>query len=215
MRIKVCGMRDAENLSQVLALQPDYVGFIFYERSPRFVGEDLDAEWVRQLPRPAKKVGVFVNASIDHILRTVRKYGLDFVQLHGEELPDFCRNLKLKGVSVIKAFRLDETFSFSQLNNYKPHCDFFLFDTKGPSYGGNGTVFDWNLLKRYDNDKPFFISGGIGLDNVSQLSELAGLKIHAIDVNSRFETAPGVKNIEALRELVQQLRPVETEVEAG
>jgi phosphoribosylanthranilate isomerase len=207
-------MRDAANLAQLLELQPDYVGFIFYERSPRFVGEDFDPELVRQIPRPMKRVGVFVNASIDHVVRTVKKYNLDFAQLHGEELPDFCRNLKLKGVNVIKAFRLDETFSFSQLNNYKPHCDFFLFDTKGPSYGGNGTVFDWRLLKRYDNEKPFFLSGGISLENVDQLDELRSLKIHAIDVNSKFETAPGLKNLADLRTLVQHLRPVETEVEA-
>lgn len=212
MRIKVCGMRDSANLTQLLALQPAYVGFIFYERSPRFVGEDLDPELVRQIPRPVKKVGVFVNASIDYVLRTVKKYSLDLVQLHGEELPDYCRNLKLKGISVIKAFRLDETFSFSQLNNYKPYCDFFLFDTKGPAYGGNGTVFDWGLLNRYDNEKPFFLSGGISLENVDQLDELSHLKIHAIDVNSKFETAPGYKNIDVLRELMQYLRPTEVEV---
>jgi phosphoribosylanthranilate isomerase len=205
-------MRDPENLNQVLELQPDYVGFIFYEASPRFVGESLDAEVIRGIPRWTKKVGVFVNASIDQIVKTVKRYGLDYAQLHGDETPDFCRNLQFKGVNIIKAFSVDANFNFTKLNNFKPHCDFFLFDTKGNQRGGTGETFDWTLLRRYDNEKPFFLAGGINLQNVDQLEELSGLRLHAIDVNSRFETAPGLKNPEKLRQLIEKVRPVEEEV---
>ncbi len=212
MRIKVCGMREPENLRQLLELQPDYVGFIFHEASPRFVGETLDPEVLKEIPRSVKKVGVFVNASIDQIGKTVRRYGLDYAQLHGEESPDFCRNLQFKGVNIIKAFPIDDAFNFTKLNNFKPHCDFFLFDAKGVQRGGNGEVFDWTLLNRYDNEKPFFLAGGISLDNVEELTALAGLRLHAIDINSKFETAPGLKDIEKIRLLVEKVKPVEEEV---
>lgn len=212
MRIKVCGLRNPENLLALMALQPDYVGFIFYETSPRFVGETLDPEVVKNLPRTVKKVGVFVNASIDQIVRTVKRYGLDYAQLHGDETPDFCRNLQFKGVNIIKAFSIDGEFNFTKLNNFKPHCDFFLFDAKGASRGGNGQAFDWSLLRRYDNEKPFFLAGGIDLDNAERATELTGLKLHALDVNSQFETAPGVKDLDKIRQLMEKVNPVEEEV---
>ena len=140
MRIKVCGMRDAENLRQLLELHadgrpPDYVGFIFHETSPRFVGETLDPEVVRNMPRWVKKVGVFVNASIDQIVKTVKRYGLDYAQLHGDESPDFCRNLQFKGVNIIKAFSVDDDFNFTKLNNFKPHCDFLSVRRERPESG--------------------------------------------------------------------------------
>lgn len=212
MRIKVCGMRNSENLLQLVELQPDYVGFIFHEASPRFVGEILSPDVTRSLPRGVKKVGVFVNASIDQIVKTVKRYGLDYAQLHGDETPDFCRNLQFKGVNIIKAFAIDAEFNFTKLNNFKPHCDFFLFDAKGSSRGGNGQSFDWSLLRRYDNEKPFFLAGGIDLDNAEQAADLTGLKLHALDVNSRFETAPGVKDLEKVRRLMEKVNPVEEEV---
>ncbi len=214
MRIKVCGMKEEENLQDLLELQPDYVGFIFYENSPRFMGETLDAEVIKNVPKDTKKVGVFVNASINQIVQVVKTYGLDFVQLHGDEMPDFCRSLQFKGINIIKAFRVDETFNFTQLNNYKPVCDYFLFDTKAAAYGGTGTAFDWSLLERYDNEKPFFLSGGIRLEDaetILDLKEKTGLRIHAVDINSKFETQPGLKNIEAVREFIQRLKVEEIE----
>lgn len=214
MRIKVCGMKEEENLQDLLELQPDYVGFIFYENSPRFMGETLGAEVIRQVPKNIRKVGVFVNASINQIIQTVKTYGLDFVQLHGDEMPDFCRSLQFKGINIIKAFRVDETFNFTQLNNYKPVCDYFLFDTKAAAYGGTGTAFDWSLLERYDNEKPFFLSGGIGLEDaetILDLKEKTGLRIHAVDINSKFEVQPGLKNIEAVREFIHRLKVEEIE----
>lgn len=209
MRIKVCGMREADNIRAVLALQPDYMGFIFFDKSPRYVGNDLDAELLRSFPKTTKKVGVFVNANIDYIVRMVKQYSLDFVQLHGDELPDYCRSLKFKGVNIIKAFAIDDAFNFAKLNNYKPHCDYFLFDTKGTQPGGNGVAFDWRILRRYDNEKAFFLAGGIDLSNVEQVEVLEGLRLHAVDVNSRFEQAPGLKDTAMLQEFVLRLNPAE------
>ncbi len=211
MKIKVCGLRDAENLRQIADLNPDFVGFIFYDQSPRFVGEDLDEEAVKALPRSILKVGVFVNASPDYILRSVKKYNFQYVQLHGNETPDYCRSLRNRGINIIKAFRVDSSFNFSMLNNFKAQCDFFLFDAKGDQPGGNGVTFDWTILERYDNEKPFFISGGIGLDNLDQLSQLKGMKLYGVDVNSQVETAPGLKDVLKIKELIDRVRPVEEE----
>jgi phosphoribosylanthranilate isomerase len=207
MRIKVCGMRETENIRQVLALQPDYMGFIFYEKSSRFVGDELDEDLLKSFPFTTRKVGVFVNAPAAYILDMYKKYELDYVQLHGEELPDFCKNLKHKGVNIIKAFSVDKDFYFGKLQNYKPYCDFFLFDTKGEQKGGNGTTFDWNILNKYDNEKPFFLAGGIDSENAHQAIEIKGLKIYSLDVNSKFEIKPGLKNIEKLEELMSIIKP--------
>ena len=213
MKIKICGLRDADNLREIAALNPDFIGFIFYDQSPRFVGDALDEDVVKELPRAIQKVGVFVNASPEFILRMVKKYDFQYVQLHGHETPDYCRSLRNRGISLIKAFRVDESFNFSMLNNYKPHSDFFLFDAKGEQPGGNGISFDWSMLSRYDNEKPFFISGGIGLHNLDQLKQLAGMKLYGVDVNSQVETSPGVKDIAKVKELIDRLRPVEEQEE--
>ncbi|WP_138995292.1 phosphoribosylanthranilate isomerase [Larkinella sp. C7] len=211
MKVKVCGMRDSDNIRDLLALAPDFMGFIFYDKSLRFVGEELDAELLKSFPRSTKKVGVFVNASPDYILRSVKKYDLQYVQLHGTETPDFCRNLRNRGVSIIKAFSVDETFNFSMLNNYKPSCDFFLFDAKGDQFGGNGISFDWSLMNRYDNDKPFFISGGIDAESLDALDKLKHLKLYGVDINSKVEMSPGLKDIELVKAIITGLKPIEEE----
>ena len=212
MRLKICGMREAENIRQLLTLQPDYMGFIFYEKSSRFVGEGLDEELLKSFPFTTRKVGVFVNSTASYILEMYKKYKLDYVQLHGEELPDFCKNLKHKGVNVIKAFSIDTDFNFGKLQNYKPYCDFFLFDTKGEQRGGNGKSFDWNILDKYDNEKPFFLAGGIDLENVHNALKITDLKIHSLDVNSKFEINPALKNIDMLEELMSIIKPEMVEV---
>ncbi|PWK29005.1 phosphoribosylanthranilate isomerase [Arcicella aurantiaca] len=212
MRLKVCGMRDAENIRQLLALQPDFMGFIFYEKSSRFVGEELDEELLKSFPHTTRKVGVFVNATASYILENYKKYNLDYVQLHGEELPDFCRSLKLKGVNIIKAFSVDESFYFGKLQNYKPYCDYFLFDTKGVEKGGNGITFDWSILKKYDNEKPFFLAGGIDLENAHKALEIQNLKVYALDVNSKFEISPALKDINKLEELIRIIKPEMVEI---
>jgi phosphoribosylanthranilate isomerase len=212
IKIKVCGMRESDNLAALVELQPDFIGFIFYDKSPRFMGDSLDEVQLKAIPRSTKKVGVFVNANPDYILKTVRKYDLQLVQLHGSESPDFCKSLKNKGINIIKAFAIDEAFNFSSLNNFKPHCDFFLFDAKGQNPGGNGVAFDWKVLSNYDNEKPFFLSGGLSLENIEQAAALEGLKIYGFDINSKFELEPGLKDIDKIEQLLEIVRPVEEEI---
>lgn len=208
MKLKVCGMRDVENITALIELKPDFIGFIFYDKSPRFVENSLNMEYLGKIPSSIKKVGVFVNATVDYILQTSRKYGLNYAQLHGNETPDFCKNLRQKGVSIIKAFSVDDNFVFSQLNNYKPHVDFFLFDAKGNNHGGNGVTFDWQILKRYDNQKPYLLAGGLDLDNINLVHEISP-KPYAIDVNSKFELEPGLKDINKISDLIAKLKPKE------
>ena len=204
MRLKVCGMRDAENIRQLLALKPDYMGFIFFEKSPRYVGNDLDENLLKSFPNFTQKVGVFVNAPIEYLEEQVRKYKLDLVQLHGDESVDYAAELYALGIRVMKVFLVGASFN-PELSRYKPFVEFFLFDTKGQTRGGTGKTFDWKLLKNYDLDISFFLSGGIGLENLENLSSLEGLPVHAIDINSRFERAPGLKDIEMIRQLKNEL----------
>lgn len=205
-------MRQQGNIEELVALKPNFIGFIFYEKSPRFVGEELNEEYVKTIPKNIKKVGVFVNANPGYILDMVKKYDLQYAQLHGNEMPDICRSLRQKGVNIIKAFSIDENFNFAMLNNYKSFCDLFLFDTKGDKPGGNGVPFDWKLLKKYDNEKPFFLSGGIDLDNIETIIELSKtLPVYGIDVNSLFETEPGIKDIAKLEKLFNLVRIKEQE----
>lgn len=205
-------MRETKNVRQLLALQPDYMGFIFYEKSSRFVGAELDEELLKSFPFTTRKVGVFVNATTAYILEIYKKFELDYVQLHGEELPDFCKNLKHKGVNIIKAFSIDKDFNFGKLQNYKPYCDFFLFDTKGEKIGGNGTTFDWSILEKYDNEKPFFLAGGIDLKDAHNALEIKDLKIHSLDVNSKFEISPALKDIDKIEELMSIIKPEMVEI---
>lgn len=208
MKVKVCGMRERADIERLVPLRPSFIGFIFYEKSPRYAGNVLDEEVVKAIPKGVNKVGVFVNASPDYILSVVRQYDLQYVQLHGSELPDFCRSIRQKGVNIIKAFLVDEHFNFAMLNNYKQYCDFFLFDTPGKNPGGNGVSFDWNILKKYDNEKPFFLSGGIGMENIDDVMNLTkSLRVYGVDINSKFETEPGVKDIGLVSSFIQKIRP--------
>ena len=156
MKIKVCGMRDPNNLQDLLKLPIDYVGLIFYEKSKRFVDEDFPELNFRG----KEKVGVFVNESIEYILEKSQQYDLATIQLHGEESPEFCEFLKRKNFLVIKAFPVNSDFDFSRTKRYEPFCDYFLFDTKGKLPGGNGFAFDWKILEKYQSKIPFFLSGG-------------------------------------------------------
>ncbi|MPR34173.1 phosphoribosylanthranilate isomerase [Salmonirosea aquatica] len=212
MKLKVCGMRERINIQSLIPLKPDFIGFIFYDKSPRYVGEGLNEEIIRQVPSSIKKVGVFVNASPDYIMSMARQYDLQYVQLHGNEMPDFCRILRQKGLNIIKAFSVDNDFNFAMLNNYKPFCDLFLFDTKGTLPGGNGVPFDWNILRKYDQEKPFLLSGGISVDNIDKVIELSrSIRIYGIDINSCFEIEPGVKDIEQIRKVLDKIRIKEEE----
>lgn len=197
-------MRDATNIQDLLALQPDFIGFIFYDKSARFVGEMLDETLLKSFPKTTKKVGVFVNATMEHIVRIVKKYDLDLVQLHGEETPDYCRSLRSKGINIIKAFALDNDFLLSRFNNYKPHVDYFLFDAKGQERGGNGIIFDWDILNKYDNTVPFFLAGGIEMQHLSEIEKLSP-QPYCIDINSKFEIHPALKEVEKINNFRNRL----------
>ena len=196
-----------DNLSEVAALAPDYLGFIFYEKSPRYMAETLSPQAVQALPTNIQRVGVFVNASTSYMLRMTERYGLNVLQLHGQEPPEQCQTLKEHGYMIIKVISVGQVpFNRAQLIPYQPHVDFFLFDTQGKQPGGNGQTFNWKLLQEYSLETPFFLSGGIGPEEVSALRELSLPQLYALDVNSRFETKPGRKNTDRLATFMAQLR---------
>ncbi|MCF6351787.1 MAG: phosphoribosylanthranilate isomerase [Cyclobacteriaceae bacterium] len=203
LEVKVCGNTEANNLQQVCNLNPDYVGFIFYAKSKRFVENPAFVAKVEGCK--AKRVGVFVNASVRFIQDKVQTYKLDIVQLHGDETPSFCQNVsKIK--PVFKAFQVNNNFNFDNLNNYKSVCSIFLFDTSYAAYGGSGKKFDWRLLNDYKLTKKFFLSGGIGPEDAEKIKKLNHPMLMGIDVNSRFETAPGIKNIEKISTFITKIR---------
>jgi len=205
MKVKVCGMRELENLKQIAVLQPDYIGFIFYEGSKRYCEGSITPELLAELPASIKKVGVFVNESSEVILDTARKYKLDVVQLHGRETPRQCKVLQEARLEVIKAFSVDDRFVFENTLLYERSCDYFLFDTKGDAHGGNGIPFDWELMKNYLSPKPYFLSGGMNLENIKHLDKVRP-KPFAIDVNSGFELGPGLKDVEKVKELIYEFK---------
>jgi phosphoribosylanthranilate isomerase len=194
-------MKEPSNVELVAKLQPDFLGFIFWERSPRFC-----VEVPQNLPKNVDKVGVFVNASFDFILEKIKTFDLQAVQLHGQETPEFCAQLNPL-TTVIKVFSIKDRFDFSELSPYETVCDYYLFDTKGKLPGGNGEEFDWKVLRSYPSQKPFFLSGGIGIDSVEKIHEICQttLPVYALDVNSKFEIAPGIKNKETLKKFKQSI----------
>ena len=198
--LKVCGNRD--NIVEVASLNPDYMGFIFYEPSPRHVGVDFK---MPVLPKSIKKVGVFVNEEVEVIKKLVAKFKLDFVQLHGSESVEDCQTLKRFGVGVIKVFSIHTTFDFDTTAPYEGVVDYFLFDTKGKFYGGNAIPFDWNLLINYHQRVPFFLGGGLTPENIIGLKNIFKMNLHAIDVNSGVEDSAGNKNIARIEAVIKIL----------
>ena len=196
-------MREEANIKALVELKPDYMGFIFYAPSPRFVGTDWNPAIASSLPKEIKKVGVFVNAPLEDLKYAVEKYSLDVVQLHGKETPDYCLKVKSEKLQVIKAFSVDEDFDFSVTDAYQDVCDYVLFDTKTPVHGGSGVKFNWKLLEKYTNHLPIFLSGGISINDIVEIKSLIGVNIHALDINSRFELKPALKDINLIREFQQ------------
>lgn len=203
MKLKVCGIKS--NISEVAKLQPEYLGFIFYENSPRNF-EDL----IPEIPKSIKKTGVFVDNKVEIIVAKIEKHKLDAIQLHGHESPEICRLLKSTKAEVIKVFSIKDEFDFSVLKDYEDVCDYYLFDTKGKLPGGNGYTFNWDVLKDYPSTKPYFLSGGIGLNQVEKIKAFKESPVskycYAIDVNSKFEIEPGLKNIEELEKFKHELQ---------
>lgn len=204
IRIKICGLRNKHNIQDVLGVEPDYLGFIFYRQSPRYVGEDFVLS--DTLNPGINRVGVFVNETTETIMEMVMKHRLNFVQLHGEETPQQCKTIKKKAIRVIKAFAVDDDFDFKITIPYEAHVDYFLFDTKGIARGGNGVTFNWDLLKNYNGSQPFFLSGGINPENVGDIRQLDHERLFGIDINSGVESAPGMKDVEKLNELIKRIK---------
>jgi phosphoribosylanthranilate isomerase len=205
MKLKICGMKEHDNIREVAKKLPDYMGFIFYPGSPRYVGIGFT---MPDIPASIKRVGVFVNESLNAIKKSVDQYKLDFIQLHGGESVADCHKLK-RIAGIIKAFSVDDKFDFKRTIPYAEEVDFFLFDAKGKYYGGNGKTFDWDTLQAYDQTKPFFLSGGLTPDNIDQLSSLKQMNIHALDVNSGVEIKPGLKDIQKIKTLNKKLKQYE------
>ncbi|MEO7975855.1 phosphoribosylanthranilate isomerase [Flavobacterium sp.] len=187
-------MKHPDNILEIGALLPDYMGFIFWEKSARYFKGQIP-----ELIKTIKKTGVFVNESVENIISKINNHDLQAVQLHGKESVDFCQDLKSKidtKIEIIKVFSADENFDFESIKPFESVCDYFLFDTKGKLPGGNGTTFDWTILKKYNSDKPFFLSGGIGITELKAIEEISksNLPIYGVDVNSKFEIKPGLKN---------------------
>lgn len=200
--IKVCGMKQPDNIARVAALGPDLMGFIFYEKSPRYAGH-LDPAVVRGLPAGIKKVGVFVNASSETILAKAAAYGLDYVQLHGDESPEFAGRLQSEGLKVIKVFRIAQSPP-PDMADFAESAELFLFDTDTKAYGGSGKQFDWELLRQNEIPRPYLLSGGIGSEDAGKVAQIDLPGMIGIDVNSRFETEPGQKNIELLQKIISE-----------
>ncbi len=203
MKFKVCGLFNEENINKVAELNPDYVGHIFWEKSVRYlniISPNLNKE--------IKKTGVFFNSKIDNVFNRIHEHNLTCVQLHGEESPQYCKNIMDSGTKVIKSFRIDDDFDFSILKNYENNCDLFLFDSKSELPGGTGKSFNWENLKKYKLKKEFFISGGIGLHSIESLIELfkMDLPIYGVDVNSKFEDEKYLKKIDELKTFIETIK---------
>jgi phosphoribosylanthranilate isomerase len=203
MKIKICGLKFESNILGLSKLEPDYMGFIFWEKSKRLVkGSTPNLSQTK-----IKKTGVFVNADFEKIKDKVRVHKLEAIQLHGLESPEFCEKIQNFGVEIIKAFSIDENFNFNILEKYELCTDYFLFDTKGKSPGGNGISFDWEILRNYKYEKKFFLSGGIGIESINAIKKMKNLSLplFCVDINSRFELNPGEKNIELIKSFKNSL----------
>lgn len=205
MKIKVCGIKFEDNARAIEALSPDLMGFIFYPKSTRYVGDVAPLKLFQNTNKSIKKVGVFVNEEPSFILEIVSKYGLDYVQLHGDESAEKCIELRKK-IPVIKAFGVNQNFGFSTLNTYRNAADIFLFDTKTDGYGGSGKKFSWDLLNQYTLDIPFLLSGGIDESDAEEIKALKLPQLLGVDLNSRFEISPGLKDIPKLNSFIEKIR---------
>ncbi len=220
LKIKVCGMKQPDNIRDVAVIQPDYLGFIFYPKSLR----NFDGA-IPTIAESIKKTGVFVDAEIDFIIEKVEKYDFKAVQLHGSETANYCKELKVRlsllsakaikttdFVEVFKVFGIKDSFNFDVLKNYESYVDYFLFDTKGKEKGGNGYTFDWQVLKAYKSNTPIILSGGIGPNELQKIEQIlkTDLPIYALDLNSKFEIEPGLKDTLLLKEFLEKINTVQS-----
>ena len=218
MLIKVCGMRSPENITALLELPIDLMGLIFYKKSPRHVPDSAAADILAATEGKVKRVGVFVNEAVETVVQKAAKFKLQFIQLHGQEDADYCYDVLAHSAKtfgcddelrIIKAFSVDEQFDFSSTKNYTAYCEYFIFDTKGKKAGGNGFTFDWSLLKQYQERIPFFLSGGIDAESAAAIKALNLPKLIGVDLNSKFEISPALKDVGLLEGFVGALKKLE------
>ena len=200
VKLKVCGMRDPDNIKALINAGPDFMGMIFYEKSPRYVSGHIDLS-LSQID----SVGVFVNPTREEVLDKVKEYGLKYIQLHGSESPEFVSSIKHADLMVIKVFRVIDQLPISEMKTFDGIADYFLFDTKTALFGGSGQQFNWEILEAYPFETPYFLSGGIDLEDVPKILKMDLPKLYAIDVNSRFEVKPGLKDIQKIEKLKTML----------
>lgn len=206
LKVKVCGMRDAENISAVALTRPDYMGFIFYPKSSRYVELNPTLDLGTLELESIKKIGVFVDEPQDKVISTCRENNLDMAQLHGYESPVDCLHIHQAGIPVIKAFSVDQALNFSDLEAFVGCCDFFLFDTKAHLPGGTGLKFNWQLLDNYQLEVPFFLSGGIRPDDLNSILQFQHPKLYGVDINSGFELLPALKDVVKLQQFIAGIR---------
>ena len=202
LKLKVCGMRNRENIIALSKVKPEFIGFIFHEKSSRNISDNL----IQNTTDSIIRVGVFVDENIDFILDKIKLHNLNCVQLHGKESTEFCAEIKKLGIDVIKAFNISEQFNFSTLKNYEETCNFFLFDAAGKNAGGNGIVFNWDLISNYTGRTPFLLSGGIDETMTKTIKELKHPLLVGVDINSGFEIKPAVKNITAIKKFSDSIK---------
>lgn len=195
LQLKVCGMKYLDNIRELTQIQPNFIGLIFHEKSPR----NVNGIFSEKIAKDISLVGVFVNETESFIKDKVNVYNLSHIQLHGDESPKFCEQIKKLNQVIIKAFNIHEGFDFSLLNKYEEHCDFFVFDAFGKNPGGNGITFNWELINNYKGETPFLLSGGITENMTDQIKKIDHQKFVGIDINSGFEIEPGLKNIEKIK----------------
>lgn len=206
IRVKVCGLNDPLNVKKLAETKPDFMGFVFYPGSPRYVGDVPEMVLFHNVPPGIKRIGVFLNESNQKILDLSIRTGLEMIQLHGKESPVSCLQLKTSGLTIIKAFSIETDFSFESLRQYMPVCDYFLFDTRSEKPGGSGRKFNWWKLEEYSLDKPFFLSGGIGYEDSGAIRSISNRGLFAIDINSRFEISPGIKDVEKVKTFINAIK---------
>lgn len=197
-------MKHPSNIRELIKLPVDFIGFIFYAESPRYIGS-LNPDDLEFIPSSVKRTGVFVNAQADYIKQQTEKYDLDIIQLHGSETAEFCEELN-RIRPVIKAINISSPGDFEDIEIYEKACDYFLFDTKTQQHGGSGKKFDWSVLEYYKGSKPFFLSGGISSEDVAAIKEIKHPQLYGIDLNSKFESEPGLKNIQLLEKFIKEIQ---------
>lgn len=207
MKIKVCGMKNPDNIEELSRLPIDLMGLIFYPKSPRYIG-NLEQDVLKVLPENIGRVGVFVNEETDNIRGAVEKYSLDYIQLHGNESAGYIDGLKqlFPAIKIIKAFSISEVSDFDRTGDYENVADYFLFDTKTSQYGGSGQKFDWSILDEYRGATSFFLSGGISYEDALLIKKLENDRIVGLDLNSKFEVEAGLKNIELLNRFIKEIK---------